>query len=275
MRDTRWISRSLAYVVLTVGAAVVAAPFMYAIATSFKTNSEALSAPLALMPTHFEWRNYVTPFSIVPLARQFGNSIAVAVAVTGLNVVTCTMAGYSFAKFHYHGRDALFLGTLATLMMPTLVILVPLYGIALTFGWLNTYWGLIIPAGTSAFGVFLMRQYIQTVPDELIEAARIDGAGELRIFAQIVVPLVRPAISALIIFVFIDNWNSLLWPILITNNENMYTLPLGIASFQGTYATNFPQLSAVALLTTAPVLVVFLILQRQFIQGMALSGLKG
>lgn len=275
MERTGRLTNGLTYLVLVVGAAVVVAPFLYAIATSFKTNAEALSNPLALLPTHLEWQNYTAPFALVPLARQFINSILVAVAVTALNVVTCTTAGYSFSKFHYWGRDALFMGTLATLMMPILVILVPLYGIALTFGWLNTYWGLIIPAGTSAFGVFLMRQYIQTVPTELLEAARIDGAGELRVFLQIVVPLVRPAISALVIFIFIDNWNSLLWPILVTNKQEMYTLPLAIASFQGTYATNFPQLSAVALMTTAPVLAVFLILQRQFIQGMALSGLKG
>ena len=269
------LGRLLAYLFLVLGALVVAAPFLYALSTSLKSNSEALGDPLQLLPQSPQWVNYVTPFATTPLARQFLNSIVVAVAVTLLNVVTCTMAGYSFAKFQYFGRDALFLGVLATLMMPIQVILVPLYSVVLALGWLNTYAGLIIPAGTSAFGVFLMRQYFQTVPSELLEAARIDGAGELRIFVQVVLPLVRPAVSALVIFIFINNWNSLLWPILVTTNQNMFTLPLGIASFQGTYATNFPELSAVALLTTAPVFVVFLLLQRQFIRGMALSGIKG
>src|SRR5690625_5172091 len=145
MRYKYVIGRGLLYVALLVGALAVALPFIYAIATSFKTNAEALSNPLSLIPQHFMWENWVIPFSKAPLARQFLNSVIVGVAVTVLNVATCTMAGYSFAKFRYLGRDSLFLGTLATLMMPILVILVPLYGLAVSFGWLNTYWGLIIP----------------------------------------------------------------------------------------------------------------------------------
>ncbi len=271
---SRW-ERLLVYILLALMALIVAAPFFYAFATSLKTNYEALGAPLALLPQRPQLDNYIEPFRTTPLARQFVNSVVVAAGVTVLNIATCTMAGYSFSKFRYTGRDVLFLAVLATLMMPIQVILVPLYSVVLALGWLNTYWGLIIPAGTSAFGVFLLRQYFQTVPSELMEAARIDGAGELRIFLRIVLPLVRPALSALVIFIFINNWNSLLWPILVTTNEEMYTLPLGIASFQSTYSTNFPELAAVSLATTAPVLIVFLLLQRQFIQGMVLSGVKG
>lgn len=264
----------LAYLLLLAGSLIVALPFFYAISTSLKSMYEVFAIPIQWIPKVIRWENYVVPFTTRPLARQFLNSVLVSTCVTLLNVATCTMAGYSFAKFRYQGRDLLFLGVLATLMVPIQVILVPLFVLVKNLGWLNSYLGLIIPAGTSAFGVFLMRQYFQTVPDEIIEAARIDGAGELRIFFRVVLPLVRPALSALVIFIFMNNWNSFLWPLLVVRTEDMMTLPLGIASFESAYATNFPQLMAVSLASTAPVLLAFLLLQRQFIQGMALSGLK-
>lgn len=235
-----WWSDLLVYIVLAVGAVVVAAPFVYALSTSLKGNAEVFEIPMRWIPRAAHWDNYTRPFETTQLARQFLNSVVVGLAVTGLNVVTCTLAGYSFARFRYWGRDALFLAVLATLMVPIQVILVPLFGLIQGLGWLNTYQGLIVPAGTSAFGVFLMRQYFLSVPRELLEAARIDGAGELRIFVQVAVPLVTPALSALIIFIFMNNWNSFLWPLLVTNREDMMTLPLGIANFQSVYATNFP-----------------------------------
>lgn len=265
----------MVYLVLALCAVIVAAPFAYAISTSLKANSEVFEIPMRWIPPTLHWDNYTRPFQTTQLARQFLNSVVVGFAVTFLNVITCTLAGYSFARFRYWGRDALFLAVLATLMVPIQVILVPLFALVQGLGWLNSYPGLIIPSATSAFGVFLMRQYFLTVPRELLEAARIDGASELRIFVQIAVPLVTPAISALIIFIFMNNWNSFLWPLLVTNKEEMMTLPLGIANFQSVYSTNFPQLMAVSLAATAPVLAVFAVLQRQFIQGMALTGLKG
>lgn len=264
----------LVYLLLAGGALVVAFPFFYAISTSLKSSYEVFKIPMEWIPKVFHWDNYTVPFQTRPLGRNFLNSVLVSTAVTALNVITCTMAGYSFAKFRYYGRDLLFLGVLATLMVPIQVILVPLFVLVKSLGWLNTYAGLIIPAATSAFGVFLMRQYFQTVPLEIIEAARIDGCGELRIFAQVVLPLVRPALSALVIFIFMNNWNSFLWPLLAVSRDEMMTLPLGIAAFESIYSTNFGQLMAVSLVSTAPVLVAFLLLQRQFIQGMALSGLK-
>lgn len=264
----------LVYALLVGGALVVAFPFFYAISTSLKASYDLFKIPMEWIPREIHWENYVVPFQTRPLGRNFLNSVLVSTAVTVLNVITCTMAGYSFAKFRYYGRDMMFLGVLATLMVPIQVILVPLFVLVKALGWLNSYAGLIIPAGTSAFGVFLMRQYFQTVPLEIIEAARIDGCGELRIFAQVVMPLVRPALSALVIFIFMNNWNSFLWPLLVVSRDEMMTLPLGIAAFESTYSTNFGQLMAVSLISTLPVLIAFLLLQRQFIQGMALSGLK-
>ncbi|MGE5509055.1 MAG: carbohydrate ABC transporter permease [Chitinophagales bacterium] len=264
----------LVYLLLGAGGLLVALPFLYAISTSLKGMYDVFAIPMQWIPKVIHWENYVIPFQTRPLARQFLNSVIVSTCVTLLNVATCTMAGYGFSKFQYKGRDVLFLGVLATLMVPIQVILVPLFVLVKNFGWLNSYAGLIIPAGTSAFGVFLMRQYFQTVPLEIIEAARIDGASEVRIFLQVVLPLVRPALSALVIFIFMNNWNSFLWPLLVVRTEDMMTLPLGIAAFESTYSTNFPQLMAVSLAATAPVLLAFLFLQKQFIQGMALSGLK-
>lgn len=264
----------LVYALLVGGALVVAFPFFYAISTSLKASYDLFKIPMEWIPREIHWENYVVPFQTRPLGRNFLNSVLVSTAVTVLNVITCTMAGYSFAKFRYYGRDMMFLGVLATLMVPIQVILVPLFVLVKALGWLNSYAGLIIPAGTSAFGVFLMRQYFQTVPLEIMEAARIDGCGELRIFAQVVMPLVRPALSALVIFIFMNNWNSFLWPLLVVSRDEMMTLPLGIAAFESTYSTNFGQLMAVSLISTLPVLIAFLLLQRQFIQGMALSGLK-
>ena len=226
------------------------------------------------IPDPILWENYVIPFKQRPIARYFLNSTVVATTITFLNVITCTMAGYSFAKFDYIGRDWMFLSVLATLMVPIQVIVIPLFVLVKYLGWLNSYAGLIIPSATSAFGIFLMRQYFQTIPSELMEAARIDGCGEWRIFRQIILPLVKPAVSALVIFIFMHNWNNLLWPLLVITQDNMMTLPLGIASFESTYSTNYPHLMAVSLASTAPVLLVFLVLQKQFIQGMALSGLK-
>lgn len=262
------------YAVLVSGALVVAMPFFYAISTSLKDPYEVFEIPMRWIPRVRHFENYVKPFKETQLARNFLNSVLVSTAVTCLNVITCTMAGYSFAKFHYWGRDVLFICVLATLMVPIQVILVPLFVLVKSFGWLNTYWGLIVPAGTSAFGVFLMRQYFLTVPSDLMEAARIDGCGEFRIFCDIMLPLVRPALSTLVIFIFMNNWNSFLWPLLVVNKESMMTLPLGIAAFESTYSTNFPELMAVSITSTLPVLVTFLLMQRQFIEGIALSGLK-
>lgn len=264
----------LVYAVLVSGALVVAMPFFYAISTSLKDPYEVFEIPMRWIPRVHHFENYVKPFKETQLARNFLNSVLVSTAVTCFNVITCTMAGYSFAKFHYCGRDVLFICVLATLMVPIQVILVPLFVLVKSFGWLNTYWGLIVPAGTSAFGVFLMRQYFLTVPSDLMEAARIDGCGEFRIFCDIMLPLVRPALSTLVIFIFMNNWNSFLWPLLVVNKESIMTLPLGIAAFESTYSTNFPELMAVSIASTLPVLVTFLLMQRQFIEGIALSGLK-
>lgn len=265
---------TVVYALLTVGAIIVVLPFLYALATSFKSQYEALQIPMRWLPSEWHFENYTEPFARKPLVRYFANSTVVAACVTLLNLLTCGWAGYSFAKFRYKGQALLFIFVLATLMVPIQVIVVPLFTLVQQLGWLNSYPGLIIPAGTSAFGVFLMRQYILGIPSDFIEAARIDGCGELRIFFDVIMPMAKPAFSALAIFIFMNNWNSFLWPLLVVQHESMMTLPLGLASFESNYSSNYGQLMAVSLMSAAPVLIVFALLQRQFIQGMALSGLK-
>lgn len=270
----RRFSTVLSWMLLGLGAALMVVPFVYMISTSFKAQPDVFKVPMRWVPLPLHWENYVRAFGQQPVGRYFINSVVVAVAVTLLNLVTCSMAGYSFSKFRYFGCETLFLAVVSTMLIPIQVIIVPLFVLVKILGWVNTYAGLIIPAGTSAFGVFLMRQYILSVPDALLDAARIDGASEWRIYWQVVLPAVRPALGALAIFIFTNNWDSFLWPLLVVNKESMMTLPLGIANFQSSYSTNYPELMAVSLITTLPVLGVFLILQRQFVQSIALSGMQ-
>lgn len=264
----------ISWVLLAVGAVLIIGPFIYMLSTSLKAQSDVFRVPMQWLPWPLHWENYARAFHEQPVGRYFGNSVVVATAVTLLNLITCSMAGYSFSKFRYAGREALFLAVVSTMLVPIQVIIVPLFVLVRMLGWVNTYAGLIIPAGTSAFGVFLMRQYMLSVPDALLDAARIDGASEWRIYWQVVLPAVRPALGALSIFIFTNNWNSFLWPLLVVNKESMMTLPLGIANFQSAYSTNYPELMAVSLITTLPVLAVFLVLQRQFVQSIALSGMQ-
>lgn len=250
-------------------------PLIYMISTSFKLPNEVFELPIQWIPETLRFENYIDPLQEKPFLRWFFNSVIVAVSVTVLVVITSTLAGYSFAKFDYPGRDLMFGFILATFMIPLEAMIVPLFTLVRDLGWLNTYTGLIVPAGGSAFGVFLMRQHMLSMPDELIEAARIDGASEFRIFWNVVLPINQTAISTLSIFAFMWNWNSFLYPLLVASTDELRTLPLGLASFESAYSTNYPQLMAVSFLAMLPVLILFLVLQNKFIESMTLSGIKG
>lgn len=254
---------------------VMMVPLAYMLSTSFKAPNEVFMLPIRWVPAEILVENYTTPLEERPFLRWFFNSAFVATSVTILVVLTSALAGYSFAKFKYPGRDILFWTIIATMMIPLEAMIVPLFILVRDLGWLNTYQGLIIPAGGSAFGIFLMRQHMLSMPDELIEAARIDGASEIGIFWRIVLPVNQPALSALGIFAFMWNWNSFLYPLLVANRDEMRTLPIGLASFESAYSTNYPQLMAVSVLAILPVLLVFFVLQNKFIESMALTGVKG
>ena len=263
------------YVILIACAFLTLLPFAYMISTSLKSLGEVFTTPIQWLPAELRWDNYITPLREHPIAHYFRNSLFVATAVTLLNLVTCSLAGYSFAKFHYPGRDLLFGTVLATMMIPLASMIIPLFIVVRDLGWVDSYLGLIIPAGTSAFGIFLMRQFMLAIPDDLLDAARLDGSSEPRIFFAIVLPMSKTALSSLAIFIFMWNWDSFFWPLLVATDDRYRTLPLGIALFESSYGTNYPQLMAVALLAMLPVLIAFLILQRNFIEALTMSGIKG
>jgi ABC-type glycerol-3-phosphate transport system permease component len=263
------------YIGLTIFGLLMLMPFAYMLSTSLKTRGEVFTRPVQWIPDTLQWNNFSDALNAYPIGHYFYNSLVVAISVTILNLITCSLAGYSFAKFSYPGRDLVFGIVLATMMIPLASMIIPLFMVVKSFGWVDTYWGLIIPAGTSAFGIFLMRQQMSGIPDDLLDAARLDGASEPRIFVSMVLPNSRTALSSLAIFIFMWNWDSVLWPLLVATGDQYRTLPLGVALFESSYGTNYPQLMAVALLAMVPVLLVFLVLQRNFIEAMTMQGIKG
>lgn len=264
---------SLAWVAILAGGVASVVVLVYAALSALKGPDEVLAVPMRWWPETLHWSNFKLPFTETAFERFYLNSAIVGVAVTALNIVTCTAAGYSFAKASYPGRNVAFIVVLATLMMPLEVIYVPLYALIYDFGWVNSFAGLIIPAGTSAFGIFLMRQAIDQVPDDLLEAARLDGAGEVRILVTMVSPLVRGPMAAMALFIFMSNWDSHLWPLLVGADDAHTTLPVGLAAMRANNlgAAGMPMLMAAALLALLPTLLLFLLLQRRFVEGLTMT----
>jgi ABC-type glycerol-3-phosphate transport system permease component len=230
--------------------------------------------PIQWIPNPVNWQSYLDAWKAQDFTRYFINSGIVSTSITLGNLLFCSLAGYSLAKFRYPGRGLLFILILSTVMLPLEVTMVPLFLIVKAFDWPNTYQGLIIPFLADGFGVFLMRQYILGVPSALIEAARIDGESELGIYWKIVLPLCKPALAALGVFTFREAWDMYIWPLIIVTKDAVRTVPLGISLFMSSYGTSWDQLMAIATIGTLPMILLFFFLQRAFIQGIALSGLK-
>ena len=280
--------KAIIYVLLIVGSVLFIAPFVWMVTASFQSVGDMFRWPPSWIPRNPSFDNYVTFFEQERIGRLFFNSAYVALSVTALQLFTSSLAAYTFAKRRFPGRDILFLITLGTLMIPGQVTLIPNYVILKNIpffggndwtgsggsGWLDSYWGLIVPSAVSAFGIFLMRQYMKTIPDDLLDAARVDGAAEFRIFWQIVMPLCRPALAALGIFTFTYQWDDFFWPLVIISSEELRTLPLGLALFVTRNRTAWDLLMAGSVITTVPVLLVFLFFQRHFIRGIAVTGMK-
>jgi multiple sugar transport system permease protein len=267
------------HVILGAGALIICIPLIWMVTSSLKAPNRIFEVPIQWIPWEFRWQNYVDAWNTAPFGRYFFNSIYVSTAVTVLNLLFCSLAGYGFAKYNFPGKRILFLFVLATLMIPFHVVLVPLFILMRDLGWLkgaSVYNALIIPGAMSGFGIFLMRQYIMTLPDELFDAARIDGAGELGTYFRIVLPLSTGPLAALAVFVFLDNWNSLLWPLVVTTaNDQFRTVAVGLTQFQTVHGTEYHKMMAASTLAVIPMLIVFFLLQRHFIRGIALSGIKG
>jgi multiple sugar transport system permease protein len=249
-------------------------PYYWMVSCSVKTSANIFAVPPQWIPNPITWRAYGEAWRAQNFTRYFLNSALVSGAITAGNLLLASLAGYSLCKFRYFGRGALFLLILSTMMLPLEVTMVPLFLIVKKLDWPNTYEGLIVPFLVEGFGVFLMRQYLHSIPNELIEAARIDGASELRIYAQVVMPLCKPALAALGVFTFREAWDMYIWPLIIVTKDSLRTLPLGISLFMSSFGTAWDQLMAVAAIGTLPMILLFFFLQRSFIQGIAISGLK-
>ena len=274
-RTIRIAGKILGQVVLLLGAIAFSLPTLYMISASLMSGQELFSTELQLLPSVPQWNNYSEVFLNFNFGRYLMNSIIVTGSVVLLNLILTPMVGYSLAKFDYPGKNVLFIFILATVMVPFTAILIPLFLIVRSLGWVNTYPGLIIPFTMTAFGVFLMRQFTLAVPDDYIDAGRIDGASELRIFFQIVMPLIQPALVTLAIVIFVANWDEFLWMLVVTTGDALRTLPIGLAKFVEQYRTRYELMMAGSVVSAAPVVLVFLALQRRFLEGMAgLSGLK-
>jgi multiple sugar transport system permease protein len=264
----------LTYPLLLVIAFFGLLPYFWMVSCSLKTNDTMFAVPLQWLPSPINWGAYGDAWKAQDFTRYILNSAFVAVAITLGNLLLASLAGYSLSKFRYFGRGFLFLLILSTMMLPLEVTMVPLFLIVKKLNWPNTYEGLIVPFLVEGFSVFLMRQYLLSIPNELIEAARIDGASELRIYAQIVMPLCKPALAALGVFTFREAWDMYIWPLIIVTKDSLRTLPLGISLFMSSFGTAWDQLMAVAAIGTLPMILLFFFLQRSFIQGIAITGLK-
>jgi multiple sugar transport system permease protein len=265
----------LLHLALLAGSILMLLPFAWMLSTSLKEPREIFTFPPTWIPTHIAWENYREAVSVMPFGRFYFNSLVVAICVTILQLLTSSLAGFAFARLRFWGRNVLFLVYLATLMIPFHVILIPNFILMRFLGWIDTYAALIIPPAFSAFSTFLLRQYYRSLPIELDEAARIDGASSLRIWAQVIIPLSSPILAALTIFVFLNTWNDFLWPLVITNSLDMRTLPVGLTAFQGQFQVEWHLLMAGAVIAMVPVLIVYILAQRRFIEGLAMTGLTG
>jgi multiple sugar transport system permease protein len=270
----RLAGKAFLYLVLLLGALVLVLPFLWMVSTSLKSANDVFKIPPQWIPAPAQWRNYPDALQKGNMPLYFLNSILVSGVTVLIRLFICAMAGYGLAKFEFQGRSVIFGFILSTLMIPFEIIIVPLYLTAKALGWLNTYQGLIIPLSVSAFGVFIMRQHLLSIPDDLMNSARIDGASEFRIFIELVMPLSSAALIALGIFTFIESWDNLLWPLVVVSKDSMRTIALGLASFENAYMTNYGHLMAVAFIATAPIIIAYAIFQRFFIEGIAMTGFK-
>jgi multiple sugar transport system permease protein len=269
-------SRLMLYFLVSVGFVAVITPFVWMILGSFKSQGELLQVPPTWWPEAPTLDNYRTLFSKESFPRYFVNSTVVAVVVTAANVTFCSMVGYALAKLTFRGKKMVFALVMGTLMVPGMVTFVPLFVLVANLGLVDTYPGLILPFLVTPFGVFLMRQFILELPDDLLDAGRIDGAGELRIFRSIILPLCGPGLATLGILTFLGSWNSFLWPLVVAQTQEHYTLPVALALFSKNQQVipNYGLLMAGATVVVVPVLIVFLIFQRRFIEGIASTGIK-
>lgn len=267
--------RAAIWIVVLLGGLGMVVPFAWMVLTSLRTDEEAFAFPPKLL-TALQWHNWPDAWGIAPFGRFFFNSTVVSLCVTVGSLLINSLAAYGFAKYEFKGRNLLFLGLLGTLMIPYQVTMIPSFLLLKQLAWLDSYPGLIVPGLASAFGIFFLRQTMLTIPDDYLDAARLDGASEYAIFARVALPLVKPAVATLAVFTFLGSWNDFLGPLIVVKSDSMRTLPLAISALStGHYVMSWPLLMAGASFVVIPVLIVYLLAQRYFVEGIALGGLKG
>ena len=264
------LSRAL---LLAFACLVMAAPFLWMVATSLMGQLEVFSS-VRLFPESPLWSNYPEALTAQPFGRYFLNSLVFAVVVVAGQVATATTAGYAFARCDFPGRDTLFMVFLATMMVPAVIVLIPRFLMIDALGWIDSYQGLVSTELVSVWGIFLMRQYFRTLPRELEDAARVDGAGHWRIFRSVALPLAKPAVATLALFAFIDAWKNFLWPLLVTRSMEMRVVEVGIAAFHSTYEINWPYQMVAGVVAALPIALLFLFTQRYFVRGIQLEGIR-
>ncbi|WP_051572135.1 carbohydrate ABC transporter permease [Ruminiclostridium cellobioparum] len=268
--------KALIYIFMTIFAVFLGFPFLWMVITSLKTSGQIFIYPPVFIPDPVQLSNYTDAWVKASFSKYFFNSVFVTVLTVAGQITTSSLAAYSFSRLHYKGRDKIFLTYLATMMIPFPVVMVPNFVIMRVFHWLNSYQALIVPSIFTAYGTFMLRQFFMSIPSELDEAATIDGSSKFGIFCKIIMPLSKPGIITLCVFSFIGSWNSFLWPLLVTNKQNMFTLPLGLAIFRGfEYNIQYNLLLAGTVICILPILVIYLLAQKFFVEGIALSGIKG
>ncbi len=277
MEKTRQLVKSktfLIHFVLIVGSVAMVMPFLWMILTSLKTYAESIHVPPVIFPKDLQWGNFIEVFGLLPFFKFMFNTFIITVVRTAGQLFLCSLAAYAFARIEFPGRNILFLLALSVLMVPGQVFLLPQYMIMVKLGWLNTLQAVIVPGMFSAFGTFLLRQFFMGLPKELEEAARLDGCNHFQIYWKVMLPLAKPGLIALGIFTTLWSWNELMWPMIVNSSPESMTLSVGLSSLQGQYLTNYPVLMAGSFLAILSMLVLFIILQKQFIEGIAVTGGK-
>lgn len=268
---TRW-GTAARHTLLIFGSATVIVPFVWMFLTSVKKRSEIFTR---VWPTEWHWENYVYAWQAAPFSRYYLNSIVMTIGIVLGHLVLDSLAAYAFARLRFPAKNMIFLLLLATMMVPQFVTIIPAFSLVVQLHWTDTYWALIVPRLADVFGIVLLRQYFSTIPKEIEEAAQLDGCGRVRTFLQVVVPLSTAPLATLAIFAMLFAWNDFLWPLLVTNGDDMRTIQIGLAAFQGRYATSWNYLMAGTLTSAIPTIVMFLIFQRALIRGVAGTGVKG
>ena len=273
------LQRAVLFLALFAGAVSMAAPFLWMVSTSLAEAGQVFAENRPWwqewLPTTFVWQNYWKVWQVVPFARWYLNSFFVSVFITFGQVATSAMAAYAFARLEFPGRNKLFFGYLATMMIPGAVTMIPVFILLRYFGWIDSYKAMILPGIFSAYGTFMLRQFFLTLPKDLEDAAKIDGCSYVRIFWHIVLPLSKPALATLTTFTFMGAWMNLMWPLISVNSITKYTLPVGLAYFQGAHNTDWTLLMAASMMMILPILIVFIFNQRFFVEGIKLTGIKG